>query len=184
MMIGYVRVSSEDQDYSVQINQLEKLGCKKIFKDKITGVARNRPGLDELIKFAREDDTVLCTKVDRIARDTSHALDIANTLKANGVGLKLLDLGDVDINSDMGRVIYTIMSAFAELERNRIRERQREGFKRAKQEGRKMGRPILLTDQLVSRIVSLRSDGKSHNEIANTLGISRPSVSRALSRQG
>ena len=182
MLIGYARVSTKDQDLTTQTNQLQELGCEEIFTDTISGIAKERPGLDSLMRFARKGDTVIVTKTDRIARNTIHALTIADELREKEVGFKLLDLGDVNINDKMGRMIYTVMSAFAEMERERIRERQREGYERARQEGRSMGRPKILTDDLVARIKDLTNTGLSQNKISQQLGISRPTVRKALSQ--
>lgn len=182
MQIGYARVSSKDQDLTIQLEQLKAQGCEKIFSEKASGKDMERPALDEMLRFVREGDTVVVTKTDRIARNSRDALNIADQLKEKKVGFKLLDLQGIDINSEIGDLIYMVISKFAEIERNRIRERQREGYERARQEGRSMGRPKILTDDLVARIKDLTNTGLSQNKISQQLGISRPTVRKALSQ--
>ena len=110
MKLGYARVSTDDQNLDVQLSQLKQIGCEKIFQDKASGKSPEREALNKLIDFAREGDVVHVTKVDRIARNTIDALQIADQLANKGAGLVFHDLGDLDINSDVGRVIYTTMN--------------------------------------------------------------------------
>ncbi|MDN3652322.1 recombinase family protein [Thalassotalea ponticola] len=181
MKIGYARVSTTDQDLKLQMDQLTKLGCKKIFSEKISGKSSNRPKLNELMSFAREGDTIIVTKTDRLARNTIDALTIAKQLKDNGIGLKLLDLGDVDINSDLGHVIFTVMSTFAELERKRINQRRKEGQDKAKAEGKHLGRHKDTVLRL--KILELLRSGYSKNSIARSLNCSRTTVYNVAKEQ-
>ncbi len=180
MKIGYARVSTRDQDTGlvIQVDELEKLGCEKIFTDMASGADITRKGLKEMIDYARDGDQVICTKTDRIARDTIHALQIADSLKEKGVGFKLLDLGDTDINSNMGRVIYTIISALATAERERIKERTAAGRKKAIENGVVMGRPK--NDEKHQEVIELAEIGMGATEIARTVGVGRASVYRIL----
>ncbi|WP_371187846.1 recombinase family protein [Thalassotalea maritima] len=174
MKLGYARVSTTDQDLQIQIDYLTSLGCEKIFSEKVSGKSLNRPKLNELMSFAREGDTIIVTKTDRLTRNTIDALTIAKQLKDNGIGLKLLDLGDVDINSDLGHVIFTVMSTFAELERKRINQRRKEGQEKAKAEGRHLGRQKNM--KLREEIIMLLNTGVSKHAIAKRLGCSRTTV--------
>ncbi|WP_371188586.1 recombinase family protein [Thalassotalea maritima] len=174
MKIGYARVSSNDQDLKLQINQLTDLGCEKIFSEKVSGKSLNRPKLKELMSFAREGDTVIVTKTDRLARNTIDALNIAQQLKTAGIGLKLLDLGDIDINSDLGHVIFTVMSTFAELERKRINQRRQEGQDKARAEGKHLGRHKNI--ELRKKIAELLKSDISKHSIAKQLKCSRTTV--------
>lgn len=140
MLIGYARVSSSDQSLDIQVEQLTQLGCEKIFQENASGISAARDQLNAMIEFSREGDTIHVMKVDRLARNTIDALQIADILAQKGAGLIFHDLGNVDINSDVGRVIYTTISAFAEMERKRILQRCNEGRERARQEGRHLGR--------------------------------------------
>ncbi|MDN3652752.1 recombinase family protein [Thalassotalea ponticola] len=174
MKIGYARVSSNDQDLQLQIDQLMRLGCDKVFAEKVSGKSLNRPKLNELMSFAREGDTIIVTKTDRLARNTIDALNIAQQLKKAAIGLKLLDLGDIDINSDLGHVIFTVMSTFAELERKRINQRRQEGQDKARAEGKHLGR--YKNTELRARIEKLLKSGLSKHSIAKQLNCSRTTV--------
>jgi len=182
MLIGYARVSTKDQDngLEIQIAELEKLGCEKIFTDMASGADLTRTGLKEMIGFARVGDTVICTKTDRIARDTIHALQIADSLREKGVGFKLLDLGDTDLNSNMGRMIYTIISALAAAERERIKERTAAGRERAIANGVHMGRKKDTAKH--QEVIELANSGMGATEISRTVGVGRASVYRILNQ--
>jgi len=185
MIIGYARVSSTDQKLHVQSDQLRAVGCEKIFSDQVSGSDIDRLGLQEMLNFVREGDSVIVTKTDRIARNARDALDIADQLRKKDVGFKLLDLGDVDINSDMGRMIYTVMSAFAEMERNRIRQRQREGIDKAREQGRHLGRPPKIDDPVMREkarrlLPEIEAGRVSKAKAARDLGIGRATFYRLL----
>jgi DNA invertase Pin-like site-specific DNA recombinase len=179
MIFGYARVSTIEQSADIQLSELETLGCDRIFTDKASGGDLNRPELNAMLNIVREGDMVICCKTDRLARDTIHALSIADSLKEKGCGLKLLDLGDTDINSTMGRVIYTIISALAEAEKARINERTQAGRKAAKEKGIHMGRPQSIDAQ---QVIELHAEGMGATAIANKLAIGRASVYRVLKK--
>lgn len=179
MKIGYARVSSTDQNLDVQLKQLEKLGCEKIFKETISGKSANRPELISMMNFARDSDVIHVTKTDRIARSTIDALQIADKLNGKGVGMVFHDLGDVDINSDIGRVIYTTISAFAEMERKRISQRCNEGRALAKAQGKHLGR--FKNEKLHAQIKEYFAKGMNKNLISKTLKCSRTTIYRVLS---
>jgi DNA invertase Pin-like site-specific DNA recombinase len=181
MKIGYARVSSDEQTLSVQLDQLEQIGCDKIFQEKASGKSADRDALTQLIDFAREGDVIHVTKVDRIARNTIDALKIADELAQKGAGLVFHDLGDLDINSDVGRVIYTTISAFAEMERKRILQRCNEGRERARAQGRHLGR--FPNKPLHDRIHELSEQGMNKHAISKELGCSRTTVYKVLSAE-
>ncbi|WP_299599066.1 recombinase family protein [uncultured Microbulbifer sp.] len=177
MKIGYARCSSDSQEYQLQVDQLKALGCEKIFAEKVSGKStNNRDQLQACIDYAREGDLVCCTKLDRLARNTIDALKIADALQAKGVGLHLEDL-KVDVNSDVGRLVYTTIAAVAEMERKRIAERTREGREVAKAKGTHMGRPVSIDAQ---KVLQLKSEGLGATAIAKQLKIGRASVYRIL----
>jgi len=181
--IGYARVSSEEQDYQGQLDALKQLGCTEdhIFAEKISGGDKDgRPKLQEMLRFARKGDTVHVTKLDRLARNAKDALEIADQLQAKGAGLIVHDIGGMDINSDVGRLIYTVLAAVAEMERKRIRERQQEGIARAKAEGKHMGRKEALNDTQKAEIRKLVESGKAKAQVAKQFGISRTTLYKAL----
>lgn len=174
MLIGYARVSSIDQNLNIQIEQLNNFGCEKVFSEKVSGKSKDRSELVEMIQYVRDGDIVVVTKTDRLARNTIDALTIAKNLKDKEVGLKLLDLGDVDINSDLGHVIFTVMSTFAELERKRINQRRQEGQDRARAEGKHLGRYKNM--ELRGNIIKRLDLGESKHSIAKSLACSRTTV--------
>lgn len=178
MLIGYARVSSSDQSLDIQVEQLKQIGCEKIFQENASGKSAERDQLNSLIDFSREGDTIHVMKVDRLARNTIDALQIADALAKKGAGLVFHDLGNVDINSDVGRVIYTTISAFAEMERKRILQRCNEGRERAREEGRHLGR--FPNKQLHERIQALAEQGMNKHAISKELGCSRTTVYKVL----
>lgn len=178
MIIGYSRVSTTDQSTALQAEQLSKLGCEKIYEDIESGKSADRKQLNEMINFARNGDTIHVMKVDRLARNTIDALTIADKLKSKGVGLIFQDLSGVDINSDVGRVIYTTIAAFAQLERSRILMRCNEGRAKAKAEGRHMGRKK--DTSMHQSVKQLFSNGIDKAKIARELNISRQTVYTVL----
>lgn len=182
MYVGYARVSSRDQDLSTQLDQLKAAGCERIFSEKISGSGtESRIQLQELLKFVRDTDTVVITKVDRIARNVSDALSIADQIKTKRAGFKILQLGDLDIfGTTMGKFFYTNLCMFAEMEREFILERQREGLLLAKQRGKTLGRPKVLKPDMVQRIKELMSTLDNQREVADMLGISRTTVRKAI----
>lgn len=179
MLIGYARVSSKEQSLDIQIKQLQELGCDKIFQENASGKDSERTQLNAMIDFSRDGDVIHVMKVDRLARNTIDALQIADQLSIKGAGLVFHDLGNIDINSDVGRVIYTTISAFAEMERKRILQRCNEGRERAKAEGRHLGR--FPNKTLHNRIKELAIEGMNKNAISKELGCSRTTVYSVLS---
>ncbi|HPE80108.1 MAG TPA: recombinase family protein [Gammaproteobacteria bacterium] len=181
VLIGYARVSSQDQDYAGQVAALEEIGCTEVFAERVSGKDKDgRPKLQELLRFARKGDTVHVTKLDRLARNAKDAIEIADQLQAKGAGLVIHDIGGVDINSDVGRLVYTVLAAVAEMERKRIRQRQREGIDRAIAEGRLLGRREVLTPQQKAEIRDLVAAGETKKAIAQRYGVSRTTVYTAL----
>jgi DNA invertase Pin-like site-specific DNA recombinase len=177
--IGYARVSSDQQSLESQIEFLNKVGCEKIYMDQVSGKSSsNRDQLNEMINFVREGDIVHVTKVDRIARNTVDALKIADKFQIKDVGIIFHDLGEIDINSDVGRVIYTTISAFAEMERKRILDRCNEGRAIAKAKGKHLGR--FKDEKPHAQIKEYFTKGMNKNLISKTLKCSRTTVYRVL----
>ena len=145
MKIGYARVSTQDQNLSLQISSLQKFGCEKIFSEKKSGVKR-RPELEGLMNIVREGDIVVIWKIDRLARSLAELISITEQFKSKGVDLVSID-GQVDTTSAMGRMFFQITGAFAEFERNLIIERTKAGIVEAKKRGVQLGRPKGLTSE-------------------------------------
>lgn len=175
--IGYARVSTISQSLETQINLLKAEGCIKIFSEKVSGKKTNRSKLDECLKYLREDDILVVTKIDRLGRTTKQLIDLASWLQDHNIELKILD-GNFNMNSPLGKMIFTVMSGFAELETDLNRERTLEGLNEAKARGRKGGRPSI-TEDVKNYVMYLYDNTElSGNEIANKTGVSRSTVYR------
>ena len=175
MKIGYRRVSSEDQNLDRQ-----DFVCDKMFEEKVSGAKRDRDALTAMIEFAREGDEVIVWSIDRLARDLRDLQDIIQRLNDKGVSVsflkeKLVFSGDAE--DAFARLQLQMMGAFAEFERNIIRQRQAEGIARAKERGVYKGRAKSVSD---GKIVALKAKGYKVTEIAEELGINRITVYRAL----
>jgi DNA invertase Pin-like site-specific DNA recombinase len=185
LLVGYARTSTAEQEAGLQaqVRDLQEAGCTKIFQEQVSSIAE-RSELERALEYVRAGDTLVVTKVDRLARSTTGLWEIVKRLEAvedGGAGLRVLNLGGetVDTKSATGKLILTIFAGFAQFEREMMLERQREGIAKAKAEGRYFGRrpsARLKADE----VRQLRADGKTPTEIAATLGIGRGSVYRAL----
>jgi len=139
MMIGYYRCSTSEQNPDRQRKILEDAGCEQVFSDMQSGKDRNRPGLDEMMRFARKDDVLVVESLSRLARSTKDLLNIVDELKAKGVGF-ISQKEQIDTNTPQGKFMLTVFAAMSELERSQILQRQAEGIAIAKQKGVYKGR--------------------------------------------
>lgn len=178
MNIGYARVSTIGQDTAIQEASLRALGCSILYMENISGKDTNRPELQRMIDNVQAGDVVYVTKLDRLARNTKDALFIADSLKDKGVGLVCMDLGQTDINSDFGRMIYTVIAAVGEFERKRILQRTQEGREKAMANGVKFGKPV--DDELHTSIVDYWNRGMNKKAIAEHIGCSRTTVHKVI----
>jgi len=175
---GYARVSSRSQDLELQLEQLAAAGCEKVFSEKVTGTSLNdRQALAECLDWLREGDTLVVTRLDRLARSGRDLHDIIARLSAKQDGFRCVQQGAVDTTTSMGKLILGILGAVAEFETDIRKERQREGIERAKAAGVYKGRkPTVDAEQ----VRALREQGLGATEIATKLGIARATVYRAL----
>lgn len=174
---GYARVSTTDQDLTLQEEALKAAGCDLIRSEKITGTTRTgRAELDTLLSFVREGDTLVVTRVDRLARSIGDLQDIVRTLKAKGVSLKATEQ-PIDTGTAAGKAFLDMLGVFAEFETNLRRERQMEGIAKAKAKGVYKGRKPSID---VTEVHRLKDEGMGATEIARRLGIGRASVYRVL----
>lgn len=179
-LIGYARVSSSGQSLEVQEEALAAAGCHKVFSEKRSGATRGgREELERALDYARDGDTFIVTRLDRLARDAKDLHKIVQFLTDKGVGFRALQQGEFDTTTSVGKVVLGILALFAEFERDVSRERQRAGIDKAKSEGRYRGRKPVSSP---AEVHALKAEGLSNAEIARRLGISRPSVLRALAR--
>jgi DNA invertase Pin-like site-specific DNA recombinase len=179
MRYGYARVSTKEQDLSVQIEALKAYGVSEdcIRSEKVSGTStRGRDELNTLLSFLREGDELVITRIDRLARSMIDLQQIAATLKSKGVSLKATEQA-VDTSSSAGKAFFDMLGVFAEFETNLRRERQMEGIARAKAEGKYRGRKRSIDAEKVKQ---LRDEGMGATEIAKVLGIGRASVYRVL----
>ena len=175
-LVGYARVSTKEQDLTGQLDKLTAAGCTRIFEEKKSGVDREREQLAALLEYVREGDTVVCCKLDRIARSTKHLLEIVETLQAAGVGLRILGT-DIDTTTSTGKLMLTMLGAIATFEREIMLERQRDGIELAKLEGKYKGRKA--TAQAKSgEVLELLETGLTKQAVADRLGIGIASVYR------
>lgn len=181
MIYGYARVSTKKQDLSTQISQLKQAGAEKIFDEKWTGTSMNRPQLDKLLDIVKAGDTVLVTKLDRLARNTQDALEIATTLRDKKVVLNVLNMGPIN-NTPMGQLIFSMFSAFAQFERDLIVARTQEGKEWAKKHDPNYldGRPRIYDEARISHAYQLRKQGYSYSQLEKALGISRATLYRRI----
>lgn len=177
---GYARVSTAQQDYATQIEDLKRAGATKIFKDKYTGTTADRPEFDKLMAKIKNGDTLIVTKLDRLARNTQDALNIVKKMNAEGVILRVLNIGTID-NSPSGRLIFTVFSAFAEFERDLIVSRTQEGKAWAKANNPNFhdGMPRKYDQEQINFAWKLHTqDHMSYSEISKKLGISKATIYR------
>ena len=180
-IVGYARVSSTGQDLGVQLERLKAASCDKIFKEKRSGVDAGRPELKRCLEYLRDGDTLLVTKIDRLARSTSDLYRMISSLTKKGVAFKVTDDPTIDTTSRTGKLIMGILALIAEFENDIRRERQMDGIAKAKQRGVKFGRKPELTPEKVARIKKLRKAGTTVPDIMREIKLSKASVYRALS---
>ncbi|MCJ2183929.1 recombinase family protein [Novosphingobium sp. 1949] len=183
MLVGYARVSTADQvaGLEAQERDLRATGCTKLLSERVSSVAQ-REQLATALDYVREGDTLVVTRLDRLARSTADLLSIIATLESKGVALRILDFGGqaVDTQSPSGRLIVTMFGAVAQFERELLLQRQREGIAKAKADGKYRGR-VPTAQRKASQVHELRAGGLGASEIAARLAISRSSVYRVLS---
>ncbi len=183
MLIGYARVSTIEQNISLQIDELKKVGCEKIFHDKVSGAKAERPGLQEALNYARKGDSIVVWRLDRLGRSLKHLIETVGQLEEQGIGFRSLQ-ESIDTTTSGGRLIFHIFGALAEFERNLIRERTMAGLKAARARGRVGGRPRKL-DEKKTELAYRLYDEKNHtvSEICQMLTISKPTLYAYLGRR-
>lgn len=178
MLVGYARVSSTSQSLDIQQEALTAAGCEKVFAEKMSGrTADGRQQLAEALQWVRESDTLIVTRLDRLARSVSDLHQIIEKLTAKGVAFRCLNQSGVDTDSSTGRLMLAILGAVSCFENDIRRERQMEGVAKAKLAGRYLGRKATIRPEDVRQ---LRAEGLGATEIAKRLGIGRASVYRKL----
>src|SRR5215212_4332269 len=178
MLIGYARVSTEDQNLDLQRDALEKAGCEQIFTDTVSGTKARRPGLEQALSHLRSGDTLVVWRLDRLGRSLRHLIDTVTDLQEKDVGFKSLT-ESIDTTTTGGRLVFNIFSSLAQFESEIIKERTQAGLQAARSRGKTGGRPRVLTEKQVEMLNRLAADkDRSVQEICQTLGISRKTFYR------
>lgn len=182
MLIGYARVSTFDQNLDLQLDDLHKAGCEKIFNDTASGSRSERPGLNEALDYVRSGDTLVVWRLDRLGRSLKDLIEITNGLYAREVGFRSL-IEAIDTSTSTGKFFFHITGAFAELERNLIRERTMAGLNAARARGRKGGRPTAIDKKTFEMALQLYNKKTTPvSDICQRLGIAKRTFYRYLAR--
>ena len=183
MLVGYARVSTQEQKLDLQEDALNHAGCERIFTDVATGARSSRSGLDEAIEFMRPGDTLVVWKLDRLGRSLKHLIETVNMLHARKIGFRSLQ-ESIDTTTSGGKLIFHVFGALAEFERDIIRERTRAGLASARARGRLGGRPRKMDAKKVSMAKSLLDDPEnSVDDVCKTLKVSRATLYRYLNAE-
>jgi len=177
MKIGYCRVSTDDQDLSLQKDALLAAGCEQIYSEKASGMKADRPQLQAALAFARAGDTLVVWKLDRLGRSLVQLVTTIEHLKSIGVQFQCLS-PDMDTTTPGGMLIFGVFAAVAEFERGLISERTKAGLKAAEARGRKGGRRPAMTPEKTEAATDMIRRGKPITSIARALGVSRQSIHR------
>ncbi|MGH8031436.1 MAG: recombinase family protein [Luteimonas sp.] len=177
MLIGYARVSTQDQNLALQREALREVGCRKVLEDKVSGTRAERPGLAQALEILREGDTLVVWKLDRLGRSVKQLVDLVGELHKQGIQFKSLT-DAIDTGTPSGRFFFHVMASLAEMERELIVERTRAGLEVARQLGRKGGRKPKMTDSKVKSAKKLLASGVPPKDVAKNLGVSVPTLYR------
>lgn len=179
-LIGYARTSTVDQKAGLEAQRrdLKAAGCTKVFQEELSSVATKRPELDRCLDYARDGDTLIVTKLDRLARSVADLVGITARLRAKGVGLRILAM-NLDTETPTGKLMLNLLGSIAEFERELMLERQREGIAKAKTEGKYKGRAPTARRKAAD-VIRLKAEGLTGDAIAARLDIGRASVFRIL----
>ena len=179
MLIGYARVSTQDQNLTLQREALINAGCEKVFEDKVSGTRADRPGLSKTLEMLREGDTLVVWKLDRLGRSVKQLVDMVSELNKQGIQFKSLT-DSIDTGTTSARFFFHVMASLAEMERELTIERTRAGLEVAKKLGRKGGRKPKMTDSKIESAKKLLSSGVPPKEVAKNLGVSVSTLYRWL----
>ena len=175
MLVGYARVSKKEQNYEMQIQELHKHGCERIFSEKISGASDNRKELNKAIEFLREGDSLVIWKLDRLGRSVSQLCNCIEQLKQKKVNI--ISISDkIDTSNVMGEIFFHLSAVFSQLERNIIIERTNAGIQFAKEKGIKCGRPTKMNTDTLEGIKELLKAGWTVQKIAEKVGVSQSSI--------
>jgi len=179
---GYARISTDEQTHDPQLLELEREGVREIVLDTVSGgvPAARRPGLSELLAKLQPGDSLVAARLDRLGRTMLDVMGLVGSLVDRQVRVRLLDVG-IETGTANGQLFLTILAGFAEFEREIIRERTRAGLEAARRSGSRLGRPARLTGRQRRHAVELHASGKSLQEIAQIMGVSKTTIWRMVS---
>lgn len=179
--IGYARVSTPEQDLTLQIEALERAGCSRIFQDVASGAKAERKGLDEALAYVRPGDTLVVWKIDRLGRSLAHLVGVVEGLQERGIGFHSLTDPGMDTTTASGALVFHIFGALAAFERELIRERTRAGLAVAAARGRRGGRRAVVTPELLKKAKALMQQrGLTVREAATALKIGKTALYDAM----
>jgi len=180
MLVGYARVSTQDQKPELQLDALTSAGCEKVFEEKASGAQRDRPQLIAAIDYMRSGDTLVVWKLDRLARSMKQLIETVEGLDGRGIGFRSLTEA-IDTTTPGGKLVFHIFGALAEFERSIIRERTNAGLKAARDRGRLGGRPPALSaDDLAAARAMLRDPEITVEQVAKRLGVAPSTLYRHI----
>lgn len=183
LKIGYARVSTGLQNLDLQMDRLKEYGCEKIFTDNVSGSKSKRPGLDNVIEFARNGDSVVVWRLDRLGRNMQDLINLVNELNKRGVSFYSIEENiTMDKSSSTGQLLFHLFAAFAEFERNLILERSTAGRISARARGRYGGRPEKLNNKDLKLLKTLYDNGTPIKTIAEQWQVSRTTIYRYLNK--
>lgn len=177
--IGYARVSTFDQDLSLQLDALTVAGCAKVFEDRASGARTDRPGLQAALEYVRDGDVLIVWKLDRLGRSLPHLIETVTVLSQRGVGFRSVTEA-IDTTTPSGRLVFHIFGALGQFERDLIRERTRAGLAAAATRGRKGGRKPVITPDKLRRAHELVGKDLTVREIATRLKVGKTALYQAL----
>ena len=187
MKIGYVRVSTKEQSFDLQVDALQQAGCDKLYREVVSGARTERPGLDQVVDRLRAGDVLVIWKLDRLGRSLKHLVELVNTLRERGIGLQSLN-DPIDTTTPQGRLSFNLFASLAEFERDLIRERTQAGLSAARARGRNGGRPKGLSAQAEATACAAetlyRERQLSVRQIAARLGIAKSTLYVYLRHRG
>ncbi|WP_312203806.1 recombinase family protein [Mixta calida] len=179
MLIGYIRVSTNDQNTDLQRNALQSANCELIFEDRISGKKSDRPGLKKALRCLQEGDTLVVWKLDRLGRSMRHLVMLTEELREKGINFRSLT-DSIDTSTPMGHFFFHVMGALAEMERELIVERTRAGLAAAREKGRIGGRRRIMTPEVVGRAERMLANGATLHQVALVLEVSVKTLYRYI----
>lgn len=179
MKIGYARVSTQEQNLDSQVDALHKAGAEKVYTEKVTGTKKSRPELERLVDYAREGDTIVVYKLDRLGRSLKNMLGLTELFEERGIQLQSIQDG-FDTNTATGKAMFRMLAVLSEMERDIIAERTRAGLTAARARGRKGGRPKKNKKDIEKALKLYHTQQYSVKEITEMTGVGKTTIYRAL----